>query len=250
MRSTILNVGAAIALAAFVSNAAMAQEPPPDPVSSLGHLKSVAIPLPDLTGIVKNMDRAIELGKAFFWDTQAGSDGQACTSCHFKAGADPRITNQINPSMNAGDSFFDLRGNSVIGGDNGHNETMTEDDFPFLRLSDPSDRHSSVDLDTNDVMSSAGTFAGDFIKLTGKPKTEVCGDANSLTFHNHYGIAARKVEPRNTPTIFNAVYFFDNFWEGRAKNAFNGVDPFGIRTINNKAAARILVKNSSGDAEL
>jgi cytochrome c peroxidase len=53
---------------------------------------------------------AIALGKALFWDMQAGSDGStACASCHYGAGADPitdlnqfptRITrsmNQINP---------------------------------------------------------------------------------------------------------------------------------------------------------
>lgn len=42
---------------------------------------------------------AIQLGKAFFWDTQAGSDGQACASCHFHAGADNRVKNQLNPGF-------------------------------------------------------------------------------------------------------------------------------------------------------
>src|SRR5262245_30620886 len=40
---------------------------------------------------------AIQLGKAFFWDMQAGSDGQACGSCHFHAGADNRTRNQLSP---------------------------------------------------------------------------------------------------------------------------------------------------------
>lgn len=33
----------------------------------------------------------ITLGKALFWDIQAGSDGMACASCHFAAGADTGI---------------------------------------------------------------------------------------------------------------------------------------------------------------
>jgi cytochrome c peroxidase len=56
------------------------------------------------------------------------------------------------------------------------------------------------------------------------------------------GINVRKVEPRNTPTIINAVFNFDNFWDGRAKNIFNGVNPFGARDPN----ARIFKKNANG----
>src|SRR5438105_5935704 len=43
----------------------------------------------------------LQLGKALFWDTQVGSDGQACASCHFIAGADNRVKNAINPGLNA-----------------------------------------------------------------------------------------------------------------------------------------------------
>ena len=41
------------------------------------------------------------LGKALFWDSSVGGDGQACASCHFNAGADPRIVNQLNPGLRA-----------------------------------------------------------------------------------------------------------------------------------------------------
>ena len=37
----------------------------------------------------------------------------------------------------------------------------------------------------------------------------------------------RRVEPRNTPTIFGAAFFFDNFWDGRARHDSNGGSPFG-----------------------
>ena len=40
-------------------------------------LKGVQPPLPDLSGIVTDKNAAIALGKALFWDTAAGSDGQA-----------------------------------------------------------------------------------------------------------------------------------------------------------------------------
>jgi len=64
-----------------------------------------------LAAFVKDVPAAIVLGKALFWDMQAGSDGmQACASCHYGAGADPadkfrltRSRNQLNPGP---DSIF------------------------------------------------------------------------------------------------------------------------------------------------
>jgi cytochrome c peroxidase len=37
----------------------------------------------------------------------------------------------------------------------------------------------------------------------------------------------RRVEPRNTPSIINAVFSYDNFWDGRARHDFNGGSVFG-----------------------
>ena len=78
--------------------------PPPNTVPL-----HIAIPGPetDLTfpdliaaGIVKDPAALIRLGKALFWDMQAGSDGvQACATCHFNAGADSRSKNQISPGL-------------------------------------------------------------------------------------------------------------------------------------------------------
>jgi cytochrome c peroxidase len=41
------------------------------------------------------------------------------------------------------------------------------------------------------------------------------------------GHGIRRVEPRNTPTIFAAALNFDNFWDGRARHDFNGGSVFG-----------------------
>src|SRR3989449_5324327 len=59
-----------------------------DPLSSL---KSIPVPEPrNLARYIKDRNAAIALGKALFWDMAVGSDGQACASCHFHAGADSR----------------------------------------------------------------------------------------------------------------------------------------------------------------
>ena len=73
---------------------AHAAEPPKPGLRSLRGLTST---LPDLSGIVKDRTWAVVLGKALFFDQQLGSDGQACASCHYSAGADSRVTNQLAP---------------------------------------------------------------------------------------------------------------------------------------------------------
>src|SRR4029078_4096749 len=64
-------------------------------------LKGVPVPEPpNLGDFVMDRQAAIVLGKALFWDMNAGSnETQACASCHFNAGADTRIKNQLNPGQ-------------------------------------------------------------------------------------------------------------------------------------------------------
>ena len=41
------------------------------------------------------------------------------------------------------------------------------------------------------------------------------------------GTLVRNVEPRQTPTVINAAFNHRNFWDGRARFEFNGVNPIG-----------------------
>ncbi len=217
---------------------------PPQGVHSDGQLASLKFfppPLPDLGGIVTS-DWAFVLGKALFWDTDVGSDGQACASCHFHAGVDPRTTNQISPGIKAvpPDTTFQR---TASGGTGGPNYTLTGKDFPFHKLADPRDRQSAVLFDTNDASASAGTFAGDFVAVTKTlDHTEKCTTRTDDEFHiaaagANKTLLTRKVEPRNTPNVINAVFNIRQFWDGRANMDFNGVNPFGPRDAN----ARIVV---------
>ena len=52
----------------------------------------------------------------------------------------------------------------------------------------------------------------------------------------------RNVEPRNTPSAINAVFNFRNFFDLRARNEFNGVDPIG----DLDPYARVLISSGSG----
>jgi cytochrome c peroxidase len=68
-------------------------------LSRTDSLKTVPVPGPDdhqLAKFVRDKNALVVLGKALFWDQQVGSDGQACASCHFHAGADSRSKNQLD----------------------------------------------------------------------------------------------------------------------------------------------------------
>jgi hypothetical protein len=80
---------------------------------------------------VRNKQAAIVLGKALFWDVAAGSDGMACASCHFHAGADSRVKNQLNPGLLAGDQTFNPTASGAAGGPN---YTLRLQIFPFISL--------------------------------------------------------------------------------------------------------------------
>ena len=223
-------------------------EPPPPPPDSLSTLAVPAVverlselPLVDESvdgagGFVKNEAAAVLLGKALFWDQQMGSDGQACASCHYHAGADNREKNEQNQGANG---VFDL---TATGGQ-GPNETLGANDFPFHQLVDPDDRESFVWFDTDDVTSSNGTFAASFNDIIPGSATDDCTviASDPAGFHVN-GINVRRVPGRNAPTVINAVFNLRSFWDGRANNIFNGVDPFGPRNVN----ARVLEVQSGG----
>lgn len=186
--------------------------------------------------IVVNKEKAIALGKALFWDMAVGSDGMACGSCHFHAGADSRTKNQLNPGLKSisasgtGQTFEALPSGAV----GGPNHTLTQSDFPTFRFADP---FSDPDIFTNnvktfstdDVVSSSGTFSGNFTsvsKFTGT--NDECVRAVDAQFHVG-GVGTRRVEPRNAPTVINSVFNYRNFWDGRANNVYNGSSPWGDR---------------------
>jgi cytochrome c peroxidase len=211
-------------------------------------LKGVPVPEPpDLGDYVMDRQAAIVLGKALFWDVSAGSDDtQACASCHFHAGADARIKNQINPGPSSGFAadgsaapVFDFTGSGAAGGPN---YTLRAGDFPFFRLADPSDRDSAVLFSSDDVAGSAGVFKTtlDYIAQGAEETTPAEGNFYVGTVPND--IHTRQVTGRNAPTVINAAYNFRNFWDGRASNEFNGRSPFGRRDAN----AGIWVTDTTG----
>ena len=193
----------------------------PDNNIGPGTLKGQPVPEPeDIGDYVLNRKAAIELGKALFWDMQVGSDGmQACASCHFRAGADPRSKNQTSfgGNQNADSSFT-----------HAPNSQLTADDFPFHELADPTDRSSFVSRESDDVVSSMGVSFAKFMGVK-RGVSQDKGEPISDPVFNVNGQNTRRVEQRNTPTMINAVFNHRNFWDGRADPIFNGVNEHGAR---------------------
>ncbi|MEM5786312.1 MAG: cytochrome c peroxidase, partial [Syntrophobacteraceae bacterium] len=182
-------------------------------------LKMIPVPEPaNLGQFVKSKAALIVLGKALYWDMQVGSDAiVACATCHFNAGADGRTKNQVNPGLMGGDTTFQ----SI-----GPNQTLVPGLFPFTQFANRDDRMSPMIKSWNDVISSAGVYKTNFAGLRAKGAVERGIPVPDPIF-NHRGVNTRQVPPRNTPTVINAVFNVNNFWDGRADNIFNGSSPFG-----------------------
>jgi hypothetical protein len=151
------------------------------------------------TGDIVDQAAAIRLGKALFWDQQTGTDGQvACASCHFHAGADNRRMNAVNPG---GDGLFGSGGVTAAG-----------------------QLYNGASVTNDDRVGSQGIARGSFVSIASDltSAVDVCTASDSPLFG-----AQRQVTGRNTPSVIGAVVFRDNFWDGRANHAFNGLDPFG-----------------------
>ena len=155
--------------------------------AGLRPLSSEPVPQP-VGGHIIDQRAAVRLGKALFWDIQAGGDGQqACASCHFAGGADDRLLNTLHPGP---DKKF------ASGGVTGPGQLLTPGN-----------------LINDDRIGSQGVAAAKFLGLDPDPThaADLC-TANPGTLF----LAERQVTARNAPTVIGAVFFRDAFWDGRA----------------------------------
>ena len=176
----------------------------------------------DLVDFIANQQAAIQLGKAFFWEMQAGSDNKtACASCHFKAGVDGRDKNQMNPGANGGWDGFGY----------GPNYTLLSIDYPFT---------APPTKDVDNITGSQGVRSSKFTGFNKSGAEQTASVADPV--FSVGGVNVRQVTGKNAPSTINAVFNHRNFFNGRAQPEFNGVNPFGNRDVT----ARVWILGSTG----
>lgn len=187
----------------------------------LASLKTVAVPQPtNLTQYVRDQNALVALGKAFFWDMQAGSDGRtACATCHFHAGADHRTSNQLSGIAST------------------PNSTLTLADFPFRKLANVNANGSAVLSDKVQVAGSAGVVERAFAGINIGDATDISAEVSHQLAFTLGGVRVRQVTGRNTPSVINAALYPRNFWDGRASQIFSGATPFGTSDAGLNAVA-------------
>jgi len=200
-------------------------EAPLNPATLMASLKSVPNPIlpynpttgartlrPDLTNYVADLNSAIQLGKALFWDMQAGSDDRiACASCHFSAGVDIRSRNQINPGPDK--LWSPLTGPESI---------LSSTNFPFTDL------NASPQRNTDNIAGSQGVRKNKYSGLDRTKGTEVLSSVKDPVF-NIKGVNTRQVTARNASSTINSVFNHRLFHDGRSQPDFNGVNHLGYR---------------------
>jgi cytochrome c peroxidase len=181
----------------------------------ISSLKGVPVPQPaELMRYLADPQTLVVLGKALFWDVQVGSDGRtACATCHFHAGADHRVTNQIAGPQTSTTSVRP-------------NQSVAIGDFPFHAFANPNDNNSAPTRDRRDVVGSAGVVKRGFVAVADGSAADLGSDGDAGRF-SLGGIKVRQVTSRNTPTVINAIFYLRNFWDGRAHDIFNAATPFG-----------------------
>ena len=211
-------------LSLVLAESAWSHGRPPDP------LWMATIPkVPGLGNYVTNKAAAIQLGKALFWDTNVGSGGDACATCHFHAGADSRTKNQLAPGgMHDTEPTATTFQPMLSGAAGGPNYQLTQGDFPFWQFANPNDRNSKLIYHTDDVVGSSGIFKQIFLSVSKSNPDDNCLAEPDDIFHiGPYN--TRQVTGRNAPSVINSGFNFRQFWDGRANNIFNGSSNWGPR---------------------
>jgi cytochrome c peroxidase len=106
--------------------------------------------------------------------------------------------------------------------------------FHFTNCPIPTIRTSTVISDTNDVASSQGVFNSVLNNVVPGQAVDSTTSVSDPDGFQVNGINVRRVEPRNTPTVINAIFNKLQFWDGRAKETFNGVNINGASDLSAK----------------
>ncbi len=209
----------------------------------------------DLAAFIADVEAAEALGKAFFWEMQAGSDfrrtadgtyiGTACATCHYKFGADARTRNTVRIPYFAWDKYNRDPHHPLEFGEEPlayEIEKLATKDLnpldyqhggPFSLIVGSQGVEPRVfkalnaqsETDTSGAWDSEASHLRPVIDKTGWSKPEW---AMFYRQHTHTSdFVSRQITNRNSPSVINAVFADRLFHDGRAESTFNGFSIFG-----------------------
>ncbi len=204
----------------------------------------------DLNQFIADVDAAEALGKAFFWDMQAGSDfrktgnnsyiGTACASCHYRFGADARNRSTTRIPYVVWDKvdLADCNGPKEFGWKqqpfdpkaeathefNGHGEqplslivgSQGVEPYVFQEV-----KSASEPPFANGYWEKWTKRSVDEFKKF-KPEWSI-----AIEGHQNSGQYFRQITTRNSPSVINSGFADRLFHDGRAESTFNGFSIFG-----------------------
>ena len=215
----------------------------------------------DLNQFIADVDAAEMLGKAFFWDMQAGSDfqrigkqhaGMACATCHYRFGADARTRYTTRIPYVVWEKYWDPKGNPPA-----PESTQQYKDHPFAFGEKPlpfdvAAQATQVyqprpDSPLSLIVGSQGVEARLFKSV--KPANEAPfpdgtwedSSNREVDRFKHFlpdwsmfvagqtddGQRFRQITTRNSPSVINSGFSDRLFHDGRAESTFNGFSIFG-----------------------
>jgi cytochrome c peroxidase len=211
---------------------------------------------PDLEEFIADVAAAEALGKAFFWEMQAGSDfrrvedgtangnlvGTSCGSCHYRNGADARDRYTTRMPYVVWDQYVLAPGKPLGFG---------ESQLPFDAKQEATRSIVAADHEPAGkfslIVASQGVQPEVFTKLN-PDKQQGAGWVSELSTNRKIegypykpawsmfienrvddkpGFRGRQITERNSPTTINSVFSDRLFHDGRAESTFNGFSIFG-----------------------
>lgn len=218
---------------------------------------------PDLAEFIADVEAAHVLGKAFFWDMQAGSDfrrtddgafvGTACASCHFRNGADARGRHarrfpyvvwdqyELDPNHNMQPFAFGEKqlpyplediatepykfDETQLGNLSFINGSAGVEPQVFGGLVSQYQNGASFDVSTVPN----GWFSEDHSKRLLAGFDRLPEWAMFIKGGSDDGQRLRQITARNSPSVLNSGFSDRLFHDGKAESTFNGYSIFGDR---------------------
>jgi cytochrome c peroxidase len=220
----------------------------------------------DLAEFIADVEAAEVLGKAFFWEMQAGSDfrrlpdetsstgvvepkyvGTACASCHYRNGADARSRHSTRIPQVVWKKYPlhpDHNPKPLPHGERQLDYDVRHVATSEVRFDDPQFGNLSL------IIGSAGVEPKRFLSLNKGPLQpgdvsekssgrSLAGYGSCLPHWSMFvenqvenGKRFRQITERNSPSVINSGFADRLFHDGRAESTFNGISIFGDRDQN------------------